>query len=82
MMQLTESVNRPLRGKPAQFARLERAPLYIPNVGKYASLYQLQEDGKTDLADATGSEPQACWKTGKAGNRSKRMYLLGLPTLF
>jgi hypothetical protein len=52
MTQLTESVNRPLPEKPAHFARLEGAPPYIPNVGKYASLYQLQGDAKTDLADA------------------------------
>lgn len=52
MTQLTESVTRPLPEKPAHFARLEGAPPYIPNVGKYASLYQLQEDAKTDLADA------------------------------
>ena len=53
MTQLAESVDRPLRGNPAQFARLEGPPPYIPNVGKYASLYQLQEDAKTVLADAT-----------------------------
>jgi len=49
---LAEAADRPIRGKPAQFARLGGPPPYLPNVSEYTSLYQLQEDSKTVLADA------------------------------
>jgi hypothetical protein len=49
---LAEAVDQPIRAKPAQFARLGGPPPYLPNVSEYTSLYQLQEDSKTVLADA------------------------------
>ena len=52
MTRLAEAIDRPIRGKRAQFARLSGPPPYIPRVGNnYASLYQLQEDTKAVLAE-------------------------------
>jgi phytanoyl-CoA hydroxylase len=46
MTQLAESKFRPIRGKPARFARFGGPRPSIPNVGKYTSLYELQSQAK------------------------------------
>jgi phytanoyl-CoA hydroxylase len=46
MTNLAEAKFRPIRGKPARFARFGGPRPMIPNVGKYASLYELQANAK------------------------------------
>lgn len=46
MTNISEAKYRPLRGKPARFARFGGPSPLIPNVGKYASLYELQNEAK------------------------------------
>lgn len=41
-----EAVPRPVRGKPARFARFGGPAPLIPTVGKYSSLYELQEQSR------------------------------------
>lgn len=50
MTAVAEAKQRPIRGRPAPFARFGGPPPLIPNVGKYASLYELQAQTKTKLA--------------------------------
>ncbi len=47
MTNLAEASFRLVRGKPARTARFGGPPPPIPNVGKYASLYELQSQAKT-----------------------------------
>ena len=46
MTQIAESKFRPIRGKPARFARFGGPRPPIPNVGKYSSLYELQSQAQ------------------------------------
>ncbi len=46
MTNLAEAKFRLIRGKPAKFARFGGPRPLIPNVGKYASLYELQANAK------------------------------------
>ena len=46
---LAEAKFRPVRGKPARFARFGGPSPLIPNVGKYASLYELQSQAKAQM---------------------------------
>jgi ectoine hydroxylase-related dioxygenase (phytanoyl-CoA dioxygenase family) len=46
MTQIAEAKFRPMRGRPARFARFGGPRPLIPNVGKYASLYELQSQAK------------------------------------
>lgn len=46
MTSLAEAKYRPIRGKPARFARFGGPPPLIPNVGRYRSLYELQEQAR------------------------------------
>jgi hypothetical protein len=56
MTNLAESKVRPIRGKPAKFARFGGPPPLIPNVGKYASLYELQAQAKAKGAAAPAAQ--------------------------
>lgn len=49
MTNLAEAKFRPVRGKPARFARFGGPSPLIPNVGKYASLYELQSQAKAQM---------------------------------
>ncbi|MEP6664641.1 MAG: phytanoyl-CoA dioxygenase family protein [Verrucomicrobiota bacterium] len=49
MTNLAEAKHRPVRGKPARFARFGGPSPLIPNVGKYASLYELQSQAKAQM---------------------------------
>ena len=50
MTEATERMTRPLRGKPARFARFGKLPPLIPFVGEeYSSLYELQERTRQQL---------------------------------
>jgi ectoine hydroxylase-related dioxygenase (phytanoyl-CoA dioxygenase family) len=49
MTAVAEAKQRPIRGQPARFARFGGPPPLIPNVGKYASLYELQAQTKSRL---------------------------------
>jgi phytanoyl-CoA hydroxylase len=51
MTAVAEAKKRPIRGQPAPFARFGGPPPLIPNVGKYASLYELQAQSKHKLAE-------------------------------
>ena len=46
MTNLAEAKFRPVRGRPARFARFGGPRPLIPNVGKYTSLYELQSQAK------------------------------------
>ena len=46
MTNVAEAKFRPIRGKPARFARFGGPRPLIPTVGKYASLYELQAQSK------------------------------------
>jgi phytanoyl-CoA hydroxylase len=46
MTNLAEAKFRPIRGRPARFARFGGPRPLIPNVGKYTSLYELQSQSK------------------------------------
>ena len=48
MTNLAEAKFRPIRGKPARFARFGGPRPLIPNVGKYTSLYELQSQSKME----------------------------------
>lgn len=52
MTSLAEATYRPVRGKPAKFARFGGPNPLIPNVGRYRSLYELQEQARTRIAQA------------------------------
>lgn len=47
MTAVAEAIQRPIRGQRAPFARFGGPPPLIPNVGKYASLYELQAKSKS-----------------------------------
>ena len=49
MTNISEAKYRPMRGKAAKFARFGGPPPLIPNVGKYASLYELQNQAKAAM---------------------------------
>jgi ectoine hydroxylase-related dioxygenase (phytanoyl-CoA dioxygenase family) len=49
MTNIAEAKFRPIRGKPAHFARFGGPRPLIPNVGKYASLYELQSQAKSKM---------------------------------
>jgi phytanoyl-CoA hydroxylase len=49
MTTVAESKLRPLRGRPAPFARFGGPAPLIPDVGRYASLYELQAQAKAKL---------------------------------
>lgn len=56
MTTLAEAKVRPIRGVPARFARFGGPSPPVPNVGRYASLYELQENAKkqkTNVQPAT-----------------------------
>lgn len=55
MTNLAESKFRLIRGKPARFARFGGPSPPIPNVGKYASLYELQSQAKENSSSSSGS---------------------------
>ena len=46
MANIAQVSDRPIRGTTGQYARFAGPPPYIPKVGKFTSLYQLQEDTK------------------------------------
>ena len=62
MTQIAEAVHRPILGTQARFARFGGPAPYIPTVGKYASLYQLQEEARAVLAESA--------KQGRPGEAS------------
>jgi ectoine hydroxylase-related dioxygenase (phytanoyl-CoA dioxygenase family) len=49
MTNIAEAKFRPIRGKPARFARFGGPRPLIPNVGKYTSLYELQSKAKSKM---------------------------------
>jgi len=49
MTNLAEAKFRLIRGRPARFARFGGPRPLIPNVGKYASLYELQSQAKAQM---------------------------------
>jgi len=49
MTNLAEAKFRLIRGRPARFARFGGPSPLIPNVGKYASLYELQSQARTQM---------------------------------
>ena len=51
MTAVAEVKLRPIRGGPAAFARFGGPPPLIPNVGRYASLYELQAQTKSKLSE-------------------------------
>ena len=62
MTQIAEAVHRPIRGKRARFARFGGPAPYIPTVGKYASIYELQKEARAVLAESA--------KQGRPGEAS------------
>ena len=51
MTAVAEAKLRPIRGGPAAFARFGGPPPLIPNVGRYASIYELQAQTKSKLSE-------------------------------
>jgi hypothetical protein len=49
MTNLAEAKFRMIRGRPARFARFGGPRPLIPNVGKYTSLYELQNQAKAQM---------------------------------
>ena len=49
MTNIAEAKYRPIRGRPARHARFGGPPPLIPVVGKYASLYELQNQAKAAM---------------------------------
>ena len=49
MTNIAEAKFRPIRGKPARFARFGGPRPLIPNVGKYTSLYELQNQARAQM---------------------------------
>ena len=49
MTNLAEAKFRPIRGKPARFARFGGPRPMIPSVGRYTSLYELQSQAKAQV---------------------------------
>lgn len=54
MTAVAEAKHRPIRGTRATFARFGGPPPLIPNVGKYASLYELQANAKAKQPETRG----------------------------
>ncbi len=52
--QIAATTDRPIRGKSGRFARFGGPAPYIPKVGKYASLFELQKDAKAALVGQSG----------------------------
>ena len=55
MTNIAEAKFRPIRGVPARFARFGGPRPPIPNVGKYASLYELQSEAKKQRPTTAGN---------------------------
>jgi ectoine hydroxylase-related dioxygenase (phytanoyl-CoA dioxygenase family) len=51
MTAVAEAKYRPIRGQPAPHARFGGPPPLIPKVGKYTSLYELQAQAKSQVAE-------------------------------
>lgn len=59
MGQIGTVIDRPIRGKTGQYARCGGPAPYIPKVGRYTSLFQLQEDAKAVMAGSASDDIQS-----------------------